>query len=76
MQALCGVVSHLLHDVISFVQSLGAGMTRCWAYEQSIIISRLAQDVKETILGGNLVSLIPFFKILAFIYLFVFLNYI
>jgi len=31
---------------------------------------RLAQDVKEALLGGSLVSQILFFKIHAFIYLF------
>ena len=71
------MVIHILsHDAISFVQSLGVDTDRCKAHDQSIIIWHSAQDVKEALLGGSLVSLILFFKIRAFMYLIVFLNYI
>ena len=72
------MVFHILsHDAISFVQSLGVATNRCRAHDQSIIIWRPGQDVKEALLGGSLVPLIMLSKIPVFVnYLLVFLNYI
>ena len=64
------LVSHLLHDDISFAQKLRGRCEQVLGLGSTYHHPRPAQDVKEALLGGSLVSLILFFKIHAFICLF------
>ena len=51
-------------------KDLGTSVSNCQAHDQQIITSYLAQDVKEALLGGGLVS----FKFLLVVYSSIFLK--
>ena len=61
IQVSCSMISHL-HDNTLFVKALGQVLIGAKPMIKSITTQRPTKDVKEALLGGNLVSLTLLFN--------------